>query len=65
MSYGRTCLFGVHVSRITCLMGAYVLREVKLCRRKCHMGGHVLVECISSGWYILQDDVFYLKTCLT
>ena len=28
------------------------------------MGGHVLVECMSSGWHILQDDVFHWKTCL-
>ena len=22
------------------------------------MGGHVLVECMSSGWHILQGNVF-------
>ena len=26
------------------------------------MGSHVLVECMSSGWYIVQYDVFYWKT---
>ena len=44
--------------RMTCVMIAYVLREVMLCCRKCLMGGHVLVECISSGWHILQYVVF-------
>ena len=29
------------------------------------MGGHVLVECISLGWYILQYVVFFWETCLT
>ena len=29
------------------------------------MGGHVLVECISSGWHIFQYVVFYWKICLT
>ena len=29
------------------------------------MGGHVLVECMSSGWHILQYVVFCWKTCLT
>ena len=38
---------------------AYVLREVMLCCRKCHMVGHALVECMSSGWHILQYVVFY------
>ena len=51
--------------KMTCFTGAYILRDVVLCRRKCLMGGHVLVECISSGWHILQDDVWYWKTCLT
>ena len=57
--------------RMTCLMGAYILREVMLCRRKYLIGGvgggggHVLVECMPSRWHILQDDVFYWKTCLT
>ena len=43
----------------------YVLREGMLCRRKYFMGGHVLVECMFSGWCILYDDVFYWKICLT
>ena len=38
---------------------AYVLREVMLCCRKCLMVGHVLEECMSSGWHILQYVVFY------
>ena len=29
------------------------------------MGGHVLVECMSLGWHILQYVVFYWKKCLT
>ena len=29
------------------------------------MGGHVLVECMSSGWHILKYVMFYWKTCLT
>ena len=33
--------------RMTCLMRAYVLRVVMLCRMK-YVGGHVLVECMSS-----------------
>ena len=36
-----------------------------LCCMKCLMGGHVLVECMSSGWHILQYVVFYRKACLT
>ena len=50
--------------RMTCVMIAYVLREVMLHCRKCLMGGHVLVECMCSGWHILQYVVFYRKTCL-
>ena len=56
-------------------MRAYVLREVMLYRRKCLIGGHVLVECMSSGWHILQflhfterhvllEDKYYLNVCL-
>ena len=51
--------------RMTCLMKAYVLREIILCRRKCLIGGHVLVECMFSGWHILQYVVLYWKICLT
>ena len=29
------------------------------------MGGHVLVECMHSGRYILQYVAFYWKTCPT
>ena len=28
------------------------------------MSSHVSVECIFSGWHILQDDVFYWKHVL-
>ena len=45
--------------RMTCIMIAYVLREVMLCSRKSLMGCHVLVECMSSAWHILQYIVFY------
>ena len=45
--------------RMACIMIAYVLREVMLCCRNCLLGGHVLVECMSSGWLILQYVVFY------
>ena len=45
--------------RMTCVMIAYVLREIRLCCKKCLMGGYVLVECMSSGWHILQYVVFY------
>ena len=51
--------------RMTCLMRAYALKVVMLCRRKCHVGGHVLMECISSERHILQYVVFYWKTFLT
>ena len=44
---------------MTCVMIAYVLREVMLCCKNCLSGGHVLVECMSSGWHILQCVVFY------
>ena len=45
-----------HMSfRMTCIMIAYVLREVMLCCRKCLMGGQ---ECMSSGWHILQYVIF-------
>ena len=45
--------------RMTCIMIAYVLKEVMLYCRKFIMGGHALVECMSSGWHILQYVVFY------
>ena len=45
--------------RMTCVIIAYELREVMLCYRKCLIGGHVLVECMSSGWHFLQHVVFY------
>ena len=45
--------------RMTRVMITYVLREVMLCCKKCLMGGRVLVECTSSGWYILHYVVFY------
>ena len=45
--------------RMTCIMIAFVLREVMLCCRKSLMEYQVLVECMSSGWHILQFVVFY------
>ena len=45
--------------RMTCVMIAYVLKEVMLCCRKYLMGGLVLVECMFSGWHTLQYVVFY------
>ena len=53
--------------RMTCLMRAYVLSEVMLCRRKCLVGGHVLVECIFSGWHVticcaLLENISYWMT---
>ena len=63
--YERTCLMRGHhfldymSFRMTCIMIAYVLREVMLCYRKCLIGCHVLVESMSSGWHILQYVVFY------
>ena len=39
--------------------------EVIFCRIKCLIGGHVMHQCISSGWHILQEDVSYWKTYLT
>ena len=45
--------------RMTFIMIAYVLKDVMLCYRKCLMGGHALVKCMSSGWHILQYIVFY------
>ena len=59
MSFWSTCVLDNMFYGCICLKGD------KLCRKKYHMGGHVFVECISSGWHILQDDKFYLKTCLT
>ena len=51
--------------KIICITGIFVLREVMLCRKTCIMGGHVLQECMSSGWHIFQDDVSYLNACFT
>ena len=51
--------------RMTCIMGTFVLREVMLSRRTCIMGGHVSQECMSSGWYIFQDDVSYCNAYFT
>ena len=41
--------------RMTCLMRAYVLREVMLCRRKCLVGGHEDT---------LYEERFYWRVCL-
>ena len=41
--------------RMTCITGTFV--EVMLCKTTCIMEGHVLQECMSSGWHIFQDDV--------
>ena len=38
--------------RMTCIMIAYILREVMPYCRKCLMGCYVLVECTSSAWHI-------------
>ena len=43
MYYDSICLEGVHA----------------LCYRKCLIGCHVLVECMSSAWHILKYVVFY------
>ena len=43
--------------RMTCVMIAYVLREVMLCCRKCFMRGHVLVECMYWWSACLQDGI--------
>ena len=46
-----------------CVEGGHV------CCRKCLMGGHVLVECMSSGWHILQyvfvllEEISYWRAC--
>ena len=45
--------------RMIFIMIAFVFREVSFCCRKCLMGCHVLVECMSSGLHILQYFVFY------
>ena len=51
---------GVHV-----FQDGIVLREVMLCRRISLIRGHVLQECMSSGWHIFQEDVCYCNTCFT
>ena len=43
----------------------YVLRVIMLCCRKCFMEARVLMECMTSGWHILQYVVFNWKTCLS
>ena len=65
MSYGWTYSSGVHIFQDDMSYGSICLMEVMLCRRKCLVGGHVLVECMFSGWDILQYVVFYWKTFLT
>ena len=61
----KNCLMGGHdildymSFRMTCIIIACVLRMVMLCCRKCLMRCHVLVECMSSEWHILQYVVFY------
>ena len=45
-------------------MIAYVLRKVRLCCRKCLMGGHVLVECMSYWRSCLLEDRYYRKACI-
>ena len=35
--------------KLTCVMRVYVLREFMLCCSKCLVGGHMLVESMSSG----------------
>ena len=76
MSYRRACFSGVHVFQddlsyeSICLMRAYVLRVIMLCRRKYLMGGHVFVSaCLQDGiscnmmW--LMEDMSYWMTRFT
>ena len=60
--------------RMTFVMIAYVLREVMLCCRKCHMGGterHVLLEVMFYlrvgiiGGHVLLFKMPYWDTCFT
>ena len=56
--------------RMTCIMIAYVLREIMLCCRKCLIGGHVLVEaCLQDGIFkiccVLLKDMSYWRPCFT
>ena len=65
-----------HMSfRMAYIMIAYVYKVVMLCCRKSLMGGNVLVECMSSGWHILQmlcftercvllEVMFCLRVCI-
>ena len=57
---------------MTCLLKAYDLSVVMLCRSKCLVRGHVLVECLSlcgiscylfcfAGGHFLLDDMIYLR----
>ena len=50
------------------MMLAYVLREVMLCFRKFVVGGHVSVECMSSGYFticcVLFEETSFWRTCL-
>ena len=61
MSYWRIRLMVGHVFqvdisfRITCLTGVYILWKVMLCRRTCLIG-HVMHQCMSPGWHILQEE---------
>ena len=72
MSYGWTCFSGVHVFQDDMSYGAYILRKVMLCRRKCLVGGHEDTldeerfywrECLI-GSHILHDGMSYRRTCL-
>ena len=60
--------------RMTCIMMAYVFREVILCCSKCLMGCHVLVSaCFQDGIsynmlcfterHVLLEVMFYLRVC--
>ena len=49
---GHVCLEYMSF-KLTRVMRVYELREVMLCCSKCLMGGHVMVESMSSGWHIL------------
>ena len=64
MSYGRTCLAGVHVS------GWHILQDAVPYWRICPTGGQVLLEgltyrkaCLTGG-HVLQEYMFYRSNVL-
>ena len=71
MSYGRTCVSGVHVFQddmsywSICLKGGHALLEEMSYGRSCIGGVHVFSIVYLTICCVLLEDMFYLRTCFS